>query len=241
MAVCVIIGIFIARVRNVVVGGTIVVAAGIFLLHSGAKTSIGLLPLTLALGAIVLWLRSTALRLLVVVGGVLLFNIVTLGSVFLDPVHGLLEAVMSDPSFTNRDDVWRFAAEHALDRPLTGYGFEAFWRTSAVVYGGSSIETWAARTSDAHNSYLNVAITMGLPALALVVVWLHVQTILDIGRSERIGNDRALAALFVQIWMFGIFTGCLESTFFINGGPVWLTVLMAVFGLRHHATARVVP
>jgi O-antigen ligase len=232
-------GIFIARARNVLLGGAIVAASVVFLLFTQSKGAVGMLTFALVLSAVVWRIRHTGLRLVIVLGGVGAFTLLTVGSVVIGPVRDLLEKIASDPTFTNRDDIWRFAIEQTMARPLFGHGFEAFWRTHAVVYSGSSIENWAATTTDAHNGYLNIAVTSGIVTLAFAVIWLLVQPILDLGESQRSGNDPAVGLLFVQIWLFCIFYACLETVFFTGGGPVWLTLLMAVLGLRLHAKQQV--
>jgi O-antigen ligase len=54
------------------------------------------------------------------------------------------------------------------------------------------------------------------------------------------GTDPDLTRLYVRIWMFGLFSSCFESTFFGNSGPLWFTMLIAVFGLRLQAYANLV-
>jgi len=234
------IGIYVARVRSVAAGGAILVASVVFLVFTRSKSAIGMLPMMLVLSAMIWSARATALRLAIVLGLLGTFLLLTVGSIFFGPVKDFLGAFMSDPSFTSRDDVWRFAIEQTMARPVFGHGFEAFWRTAAVVYSGSSIENWAATTSDAHNGYLNIAVTAGLVTLVLASIWLLVQPVLDLGRAQRNGNDPETAKLFLQIWVFGIFYACLETIFFVGGGPMWFTVLIAVLGLRLHAIRAVI-
>ena len=52
-------------------------------------------------------------------------------------VEAILESVMSDTSYTGRDEIWEFALDHIGQRPITGFGFQAFWGTSELVVSGS--------------------------------------------------------------------------------------------------------
>jgi len=226
------IGIYVARTRSLLVGSLITIASIVFLLCTLSKTSLALLPVTLLATWALLSTRSARARIITVVSGLLLFNVCTIGSAFYTPVHDVLERILFDPSFTNRDAVWRFAISQLVQRPLTGYGFQAFWRLEDVVYSGSAMETWTVQASDGHNGYLDLAITLGIPGLILLVLWLVVAPINDIRLSEKSGNDPALTGLFTQIWLFGIMHGCLETTFFIGGSPNWFMMSVAVFGLR---------
>ena len=127
---------------------------------------------------------------------------------------------------------WRFAFDQLAKNPWIGAGFQAFWRTSEVIYSGSNIETWANQASDGHNDYLDVALTTGIPGLLLTIMWLVVSPVEDISRGAASGNDPALTKLFVRIWLFSIVRACLESSFFTGGNPCWFMMLVSIFGLR---------
>lgn len=237
MALLVMIGIFVARARSMLLGIAIAALAVLFLLRTGAKTATGLLPVALLASLFVVrtrhWVRAAA-----IIGVILLFNLIAVGSAFFSPIRWLVEQVMSDPTFTSRDDVWRFAIANIIERPLVGHGFQAFW--DSVKSSGDSIETWAARVGHAHNSYVDVAVMSGLPALLLVANWLLVQPLTDLRDAGESSNDPVLTLLFVQVWIFGLLHACLENSFFIADSPLWFMFLIGVFGLRMQATRRLV-
>jgi O-antigen ligase len=151
----------------------------------------------------------------------------------------MLNVVMSDVSFTGRTDIWRFAVDHIVERPITGYGFSAFWGTEQVVHGLSQGATWATAATDAHNAYLNLAVTVGLPGLALVFVWMVLLPLVDFYRSSD-ANAQPLKMLYIRVWMFGLFASCFESGLFQQVGEVWFFMLTATFGLRYLSVSRVV-
>ncbi|MDA4805321.1 hypothetical protein NY486_05360, partial [Enterobacter hormaechei] len=62
----------------------------------------------------------------------------------------------------------------------------------------------------------------------------------DIGRADKAANNPALTRLFVRVWLYGIYTACVESMFFQSGSPLWFAFLFAVFGLRLQANASIV-
>ena len=232
MVVSVFIGLYLAKTRNLFVGGLIVVLSVIFLVFTLSKTCIVLLPVILAMSAAFTAIHSSRWRLVLALGGLFLFNLATLGSAVFLPVHNFLEGFTADPSYTNRDGIWRFAFDQLAKNPWIGAGFQAFWRTSEVIYSGSNIETWANQASDGHNDYLDAALTTGIPGLVLTIMWLIVSPVGDASRSAASGNDSALTNLFVRIWLFSIARGCLESTFFTGGNPCWFMMLISIFGLR---------
>ncbi|MGH9916153.1 MAG: O-antigen ligase family protein, partial [Pyrinomonadaceae bacterium] len=168
------------------------------------------------------------------------FNVLAIGSAVFEPIRSLINAVGIDATFTNRTDIWRFAFSAIAQKPITGYGFQSFWQTEELVYSGGNVETWAVAAYNGHNGYLDTLLTTGIPGLILTVIWLLFLPLRDIGRADATGNNPALTTLFVRIWLYGIYTACVESMFFQNGSPLWFALLFAVFGLRLQARASVV-
>src|SRR5690606_15160947 len=117
----------------------------------------------------------------------------------------LVASLGVDPTFTNRTDIWRFALTAIAERPLTGYGLQSFWQTEGLVYGGNTIETWAAAAYNGHNGYIDSLIAMGIPGLVLTVLWAVIIPIRDIGLAQRAGNDPRMTRLFIRIWLYVVF------------------------------------
>jgi O-antigen ligase len=235
MAVLIFIGIFVARVTNRMHGIAIIAAAALFLVFTQAKSPLRLLPLVLLIAYLVLRVRSPALKVALVVTVPVLINLMTIGTVSFPAVEEMLEGVISDTSFTGRDEIWAFALNHIGQRPFTGFGFQAFWGTSELVVSGSIRESWAYRASDAHNGYLNIAVMTGVVGLVLSLVWIVAQPLADLIRNNASRND-PLTMLFVQIWLFGIVLSAFESTFFGGGNCLWAMMIVSIVGLRYLVT-----
>lgn len=238
MVLCVFVGLFIASVRSRLVGFAIVALAAFFLSNTGGKTSILVLPAILVLAWVIE--RFPWSRVPVVVGGLVAFNVVAVGSALSEPLRDLVESLGVDPTFTNRTDIWRFAFTAIAERPLTGYGLESFWQTEGLVYSGNTIETWAAAAYNGHNGYIDSLITMGVPGLVLTVLWAVIMPIRDIGLAQKAGNDPRMTRLFIRIWLYVVFLGCIESVFHGGGGATWFCLLFALFGLRLQGSAYLV-
>ena len=71
-------------------------------------------------------------------------------------------------AFTGRTDIWNFALQSLQPRLATGYGFASFWGSSAIQNLPEGKE-WAAYAAHSHNGYLDTALGMGLPGLALLI------------------------------------------------------------------------
>ena len=234
------IGLFVGRVRSVTLGALIAAFAFIFLVFTHSKTALVVLPLVLIVSAFMARTRrpmaGIALALSILVG----FNIFSVGSVYFEPIRNLLDMVLSDSTFTGRTEVWQFAVDHMLQRPITGYGFSAFWGTPEVVYGMGGGEIWANTASHAHNGYLDLALTIGIPGSILVTLWLVILPLFDFYRSPHDPSVAPLEMLFLRICLFAAYEACFESVLVPEGGLVLLLVASA-FGLRLLSVTRVRP
>ncbi len=239
MVLLVFFGLFIASMKHRILGFSIVVLAAYFLSNTGGKASTLILPAIL----VVAWIveRFPWSRIPLVVGGLIAFNMVAVGSAVSEPIREFVTALGVDATFTNRSDIWRFAFSAIAERPWTGYGLESFWQTEDLVYSGNTVETWAAAAYNGHNGYLDSIITMGIPGLLLTIVWAVFMPMRDLARAQRADNDPRMTRLFLRIWLYVIFTGCVESVFYGGGGSLWFTLLFAIFGLRLQGLAHLVP
>lgn len=239
MVIFIMIGLFVARVRSIAVGGIIVGLATVFLLMAHSKTSFSLLPLVLILSALISRARGCISTIALAVGGLVLLNIFLIGSLYSETIQGLLSLVVTDTTFTARTDIWKFTLQEVARSPITGFGFSAFWGTPQVVYGLRDFSTWATAASDAHNTYLNLMVTVGIPGLVLVTAWIVFLPALHFFRQIVDPYNRVLAMLFLRVWIFGVYASCFESTLFQQVGEVWFIFIIAVFGLQQLTVSRV--
>lgn len=238
MAFAVFYGLYLLRMRLFWRGALLTVLAGLFLLNAGGKTSAAMLPAVLV--AVWVFERLGMLRFVLVVGSLALINFVTLTTAVSPPLQAFLTSIGVDATFTDRTSIWELAIGAIANRPLTGYGFQSFWQTDALFYGSQSASTWAVTAANAHNAYLDQLINGGWPLLILVLVWIVVLPIKHASMALARGIDPDLTRLYLRLWMFGLFTSCFETPFFDNSGPIWFTMLIAVFGLRLQAYANLV-
>lgn len=237
MSLFIFIGLFVSATRSRLLGNAIVVLSIVFLVFTQAKSSFGLSAVAFAVAAVLTRIRSLWIGMTIVGALLALFNLFTVGSAVLGPVHSIVAAVLPDPTFTGRDEIWRYALDRLAERPLSGHGFQAFWRTGDVIYSGEG-RAFAQAAPHAHNGYLDIALTTGVPGLVLFVLWLVMQPLRDLRRLRDRLPDRPLALLFARIWLFSLLFLCLESVFFNSRSPIWFMTVVAVCGLRLLATAR---
>jgi O-antigen ligase len=237
MVVLVFIGIFVSRTSSSFLGALIIALAAIFLAFTESKSSIRLLPVVLGLGVLLTRLRNPVAKFIAAIGVPAIIAILTIGSVEFDSIHALVGAWLSDPTFTGREEIWRFTLDHIAERPVFGFGFQAFWGTPELVSNWSYHESWGYRASDAHNGSLNIAVMTGLVGLAVSMIWIFVQPLLDHIRAPADRADPPLNMLFLQIWLFGLCLSGFESELFSGGSMLWFMMVVSIIGLRYQATA----
>jgi O-antigen ligase len=241
MVVLIFIGIFVSRTSSALLGLLIVALAAVFLVFTESKSPLSLLLPVLIASLVLVRLRNPLLKCIAAAGLPLMIAVVTIGSVTLDPVRSLVYRLMSDASFTGRDEIWVFAIDHILQRPVLGWGFQAFWGTPELVSAWTYLESWGYRASDAHSGFLNIAVMTGLVGLALSLLWVLVQPLADLIHTPPERSDAALTLLFVQVWLFGLCLCGFESELFNGGSIVWFMSVVAIIGLHYQATAELAP
>ncbi|WP_045836261.1 O-antigen ligase [Hyphomicrobium sp. 99] len=243
MVVLIFTGLFIKDAGKKWAGWLIVGLASVFLLFSVSKTSIALVPFTLALAALVYRARSGWLRAVLILLPLVLLNVATVGSSWPGPVRSLVALVLPDASFTGRTDLWRFSMEQTAEHPIFGYGLTGPWRTNELMYRDKlpaepeDISGWVEELgTDSHNSYLEAALQFGIPGLVLLLLAVIYQPMRDFGTALRVSNSPALVRYFLRLWIYVLYTASLETVLVSRNNPVWFMALMAIVGM--HLLAR---
>ena len=238
MAMLLFLGIYIVRSGAWFSGAAIVGLASLFLLYSTGKSSLALCFAVLVLTSLASALRWFWLRAVMLLAPLILLNLLGIGTVVNESLAAISKMLPLDSSFTGRTDIWLFGLQAAQLRLPTGYGFAAFWGSSAVQNLPEGME-WAATAAHSHNGYLDTTLAMGVPGLALLIAVFVIAPLRNFQTADGGGNNGPLATAFLQIWLFGIYLSSLESFFFDRADPLWFTFLIAVFGLHYLARFRV--
>ncbi len=232
MALFIYIGFFVASVRNIAVGGLIVAASAVFLYFSEAKTAILVTPVIFLFIPILLAIPVTAVRIMICASLIAAMNLFTIGSVFIPGIADFLSTVMSDPTFTGRTYVWSFMRDHMPGHLLTGYGFSAFWNSPEIIYGPTEVPEFVPQLSSGHNSYLDMALTIGVPGALLVTGWLLAAPLLEVRRRPGTARERALVLLCLRIWMLGLILAGFETIMLQRDDTLWFMTVMSICTLR---------
>jgi O-antigen ligase len=237
MAILLFIGIYIVRSGAWLSGAVIIGLASLFLFYAAGKSSLTLCFAVLLLTSLTSVVRSFWLRAVLLLTPLLLLNLFSVGTVVSDGLAEIAKMLPLDSSFTGRTGIWSFALQALQLKLPTGYGFAAFWGNGAILDLPEGME-WAALVSHSHNGYLDTALTMGLPGLALLIAMLVIAPLRNFHAADRGGNDGPLTMLLLRIWLFGLYLSSMESFFLDRADPLWFTFLVAAFGLHYLARFR---
>ncbi len=111
-------------------------------------------------------------------------------------------------SLTGRVPLWEELATFAKRKPLTGYGYEAFWTPDRIADIAKS-QQWTMQS--AHNAYFEITLQLGFIGLALALSTVLVSMNLTQSAFNR-SRDAGYAFLYGLI-AFGLANSLLESHF----------------------------
>src|SRR5262249_48789608 len=156
---------------------------------TASKSALLLLLVALALTQMTSGMRRLWSKCALCFAPVVMINVVTLGSVVSDSLAGIVNLLPFDPTFTGRADIWQFALDSIGLNPIKGYGYAVFWENSSNQTAIDGSIRWAAGAAHSHNGYLELALTTGLPGLALFLLIFVVSPLLDFHRVQQHGQD----------------------------------------------------
>ncbi len=232
MAVFVYAGWFAARMGKPLAGGLVALASFVFLIFTGGKSELGMLLIVSIIAVGVARASSIWIKALLTLGPLALLAFLTVGSVASAAARAVLRALSIDPTFTGRTDIWKFAFEVISEHPWKGSGFEAVWYSESLRYGVEDSSRWMAAAATSHNSYVDLALTIGIPGLALVFLAFVAGPLRDFHRTRPTAENIALAHFFLVLWLFALYLGMFESFFLSRANHMWFVLAMALCGLR---------
>jgi exopolysaccharide production protein ExoQ len=241
-----------ARARTpvaITLGSAALLLATLFLFVSRSKTSIGLTALALAIGALFTIVQYAGHRFAILVASVALLFLMGVLCLLIyydfdaDQLFGL---VLSDTSFSGRDELWSFAWKSAMQREWLGHGYGAFWDVGDANDPLAKLEpgTWLGDVekgviNQAHNGYLELWLHVGLPATIAAVVYIIAAlaraTIAAVGSKTAPDDKSAFAAIALLLFTF-LLHNLTEASLFMRGIQFFnLVLLVALLAPRARA------
>lgn len=231
MTILVYVGIYLSAVGSFVMGPAIAALAGIFLIFTGGKTSSVLCLAIYVLASLVYVTPSLWIKRIICFVPLVAMNLLTVGSALSPALAAMTRLLPLDPTFTGRSAIWEFALAAVAEKPIIGHGYAAFWDdvTSRQTAQGAE---WATSAAHSHNSYLDLAVTIGLPGLMLVILVFVLAPLGNFQTAQAHSRSGALAKLFLTVWLFGLYYGATETFLLDRQNPVWFLFALAVAGLH---------
>lgn len=139
-------------------------------------------------------------------------------------------------TFTQRTDVWAFVWDEFVKRPIGGWGFGSFWDVNPMVQPSLQTDAWFAQpdayTNEAHNGFLDLAVTTGVVGLAgaLLIFLRWIFGGLDLIRRE-LGHPRSQmlgAGLVLGVFPLMVFGHNLMESSYFTANSIFGTVLLVL-------------
>jgi O-antigen ligase len=199
------------------------IAIGLLLLTKSRTTAAGLVVSLAAVVAVRLPAKTRWIAggMAAWAGAVFLWMVWTLG---FDPATDFRDAMLlgraeESDTLSGRAFIWPEVLDYALQRPILGYGYEAFW-TPARIETISANLGWGLR--EAHNAYLEVLLWLGTAGLVALLA-VAASGLADSIRGYRRSRDQAYL-LPLGLIVFALVNAALES------GMVAITVVPFLLG-----------
>lgn len=202
----------------------VVVAAIVFLIKSGSKTSMGIAVLGILVGFLYTRYnpayRSLLIPALLIIG--------TTIALLLQIYWDVLIAPLSDQgAFTGRTQIWPPLFAFFQDHWFFGAGYGSFWN---IGYGDSPIYTyskgWVTHITQGHNGYLDLLVTIGLPGLLLVIFATILVPVARLLASKT--APRGPGSLVLAMLIFAMGHNFTESSIFDRDAIVQTFLMLAV-------------
>lgn len=153
----------------------------------------------------------------------LLLGVSALIGVLLVGPGAILEALGRDATLTGRTEIWAVLTGQIAERPLTGYGYGAFWALeSGPAFWVRQATDWPVPT--AHNAWLETALAIGVPGAAFALLLVLSGLVISVRRLFS-GVSTYWALPFLTSWLV---VSLSESNLLEQNGLVWLLVSMTL-------------
>lgn len=215
-------------------GGLLVAAAMVFMVNTGSKTTAGLVPMAILFVMMPSLIGARMLTPILVIMTQVVTALATLGIVFIEPLKRLANELVPGLDYTGRTALWAFAGDRIAERPWLGYGFQSIWGTPIVTDMDRFFDdAWDFRgIVHGHDGYLDIALSMGLPAMVVAIVTFIIVPVRDYMRVPLYKENVYLADFFMMVTLFTTLNAFLETFFLRRADPVWLFLVFGTLGLR---------
>ncbi|MCY0094573.1 O-antigen ligase family protein [Hoeflea ulvae] len=234
MCIIAIFGVYLMRSGHRLAGLIIFVAATVFVLQTGSKTTSGFFPLSILIVFMASLFGRSSAAILVHLAALAAVGLLTLGSLYSQELSSLAAALLTDETYTGRTTLWAFGLSKIPEQPWLGYGLYNFWGTDTVFLLDKPFESaWDYRfIVHGHNNYVDILLNLGVIGGSVVIWFLFIGPMFNYAKARRIPGNARLADMFFMIIVFASLLSFLETFFLARNSALWLMHVLAVFGLQ---------
>ena len=175
--------------------GAVALAVG-FLVMTTSRTSLGVCAGAAVLGALFTFYHAR--YRLFLIGAIIVALLV--GSIYINIYNAPFSSVLDDrTAFTGRTLIWDALIRYTIDNPL-GSGFGSFWNIGSASPIFQYARGWVITVTEGHNGFLDLAATIGIPGLILVVALVVVWPLVRLLGSEAASGQRGAMLLAVMVF-----------------------------------------
>ncbi len=213
--------------KEVILGFLCALIAVLLVVMSQSKTALVILCTLAVLIPLIHWVSGRGLRTLeriVLVSTILIVGI----TAAVQHRDEIFSSLGKDATLTGRTDTWSLAWENFLDRPVFGHGYRVFWSDKSPARL-SATESWRDKISHSHNTYLDLALDLGLLGVIgfLAVLMLFMKRL-----SRRIREKKDKVNLWMVIFAaYMLVVGITERSILEQSDIVWSIFVLSFFYL----------
>ncbi len=134
-----------------------------------------------------------------------------------------------DLTMTGRTEIWGVMLEKIAERPLTGYGLNAFWRDWDSPVTADVWRQLAWECPYGHNGFMDLLVELGIPGLAVFLGSYFTAFVRGVNLLRITGNIEGI--WYVMYLTFLLIYNISESTLVATNSIFWILYISATFSL----------
>ncbi|GMM70433.1 O-antigen ligase [Alteromonas gracilis] len=119
--------------------------------------------------------------------------------------EAIMLALGKDPTLTGRTELWKYGIDAILERPFTGFGYDAYW-SSTYEWGGEymrQVISWGPMSM--HNGWYELILQIGIPGFSLFL-YLFIKTMTSVIQNLNKEQNEILSLIFMLLVLFMIWS-----------------------------------